>query len=118
MSADSEDDYQREQCGVAARLYAGSMSPPAMAQGWLEATTAAATAVAHTLRRSEYLADIAGALRAGGKHVLVLRQMLAPPLSQDQFAIFCKAYSKSAENGDRPFSAERAEKVVKAVLVD
>lgn len=116
MPADDEDEYQREQCAVAARLYAESMSPPAMAQSWLEATTAAATAVDHTLRQSEYLADIAGALRVGGRHMLVLRQMLAPPLSQDQFAIVCTAYNKSAENGDRHLSVEIAEQVAQAFL--
>lgn len=116
MSADSEEEYQRGQCEVAARLYAESMSPPAMAQCWLEATTAASAAVDHTLRRSDYLADIAGALVGGGKHMLVLRQMLAPPLSQDQFAIVCKAYSKSAENGDRPLAADKAEQIAEAFL--
>ncbi len=48
--------------------------------------------------------------------MLVLRQMLAPPLSQDQFAIICKAYSKSVENADRPFSAEKAEHVAETFL--
>lgn len=116
MPSDDEDEYQREQCVVAARLYAESMSPPAMAQSWLEATTAASAAVDHTLRQSEYLSDIAGALKAGGKHMLVLRQMLAPPLSQDQFAIVCTAYNKAAENRDRALPADIARQIAEAFL--
>lgn len=116
MPADLEDEYQREQCSIAARLYAESMSPPAMAQSWLEATTAAEAAVRQTLQQTNELADIADGLVAGAKHLLVLRQMLAPPLSQDQFAIVCPAYSKSAENGDRPLSAEKAEQVAATFL--
>lgn len=116
MLADEETAYQQEQCVVAARLYAESMSPPAMAQGWLNATVAAAEAVERTLIQSKHLTDIEGALQIGGRHLLVLRQMLAPPLSQDQFAIVCADYSKSAENGDRPLSNGKAARVAEAIL--
>lgn len=116
MSASTEEDYQREQCEIAARLYAKSMSPPAMAQGWQEAMKAAAQTVDLTLRQSEHLSNIPSCLQVSGKHTLVLRQMLAPPLSQDQFAIVCPAYNKSAENGDRPLSVEKAQQVAEAFL--
>lgn len=73
-------------------------------------------AVERTLAQTSNLADIASALRSGGRHMLVLRQMLAPPLSQDQFAIVCSDYSKSAENGDRSIPAESAERIAETVL--
>lgn len=48
--------------------------------------------------------------------MLVLRQMLAPPLSQDQFAIVCPSYSKLLENKDRPVPALKAALVAEAFL--
>lgn len=116
MQAEEEADYQREQCTIAARLYAKSMSPPAMAAAWFEASSIAATSVQNTLKKSEALADIANALEDSGAHMLVLRQMLAPPLSQDQFAIVCPAYNKGLENKDRPVPAAKADIVAEAFL--
>lgn len=116
MQADDEAEYQREQCILAARLYAESMSPPAMAAGWREASVAAAAAVSNTLSETNALMGITKALELRGGHMLVLRQMLAPPLSQDQFAIVCPAYNKSLENKDRPVPAPKAEQVAEAFL--
>lgn len=116
MQADGEADYQREQCVIAARLYAESMSPPAMAAAWLDASATASAAVESTLWESNTLINVAGALEARGGHMLVLRQMLAPPLSQDQFAIVCPEYNKGFENKDRPVPAIKAAKVAEAFL--
>lgn len=116
MQADEEADYQREQCIVAARLYAESMSPPALAAAWTEASSIAATSVENTLSESDALVNVAAALEIRGGHMLVLRQMLAPPLSQDQFAIVCTSYSKALENTDRPVPANKAASVAEAFL--
>lgn len=116
MLADDEGDYQREQCIVAARLYAESMSPPTLAAAWTRASSIAATSVENTLSESNALADVAAALEVRGGHMLVLRQMLAPPLSQDQFAIVCSSYSKALENADRPVPADKAASVAEAFL--
>lgn len=116
MQADDEAAYQREQCIVAARLYAESMSPPALAAAWTRASSTAATSVENTLSESNGLADVAAALEVRGGHMLVLRQMLAPPLSQDQFAIVCPSYSKALENTDRPVPADKAASVAEAFL--
>lgn len=112
MSADDEADYQREQCIVAQREYAASMPADAMAQSWSHATTEAATAVKLTLSQTHLLANIEDALRQGGRHTSVLRQMLAPPLSQDQFEIFCELYRKPTENSNRPVSDDAAKQIV------
>jgi hypothetical protein len=114
--AEGEGAYQREQCEVAARLYAASMSAPTMAASWKQATGAARLAVGRLLRQSRYLTDVEAALRINAGHGLALRQMLAPPLSQDQFAIVCPAYNKGAENGQRPLSADRCRGVAEAFL--
>lgn len=116
MQANDEAEYQREQCVIAARLYAESMSPPAMAAAWIEASSIASASVQNTLRESNALIDVALALEERGGHMLVLRQMLAPPLSQDQFAIVCPAYNKGLENKDRPVPAQKAAQVAEAFL--
>lgn len=116
MLDEDEAKYQREQCVVAARLYAESMSPPAMAAAWLQATSAASAAVENTLSQSDNLTNLAAALETRGGHMLVLRQMLAPPLSQDQFAIVCTAYNKGLENGDRPVPSPKAFRVAETFL--
>lgn len=116
MQADDEAAYQRAQCSEAARLYAASMSPSAMAAAWLSASSAASSLVRATLVESHALTDVAGALEIRGGHTLVLRQMLAPPLSQDQFAIVCPSYSKGHENKDRPIPEDKAALLAEAVL--
>lgn len=114
--ADDERAYQEEQCAVAARLYAASMSAPAMASDWKLAKAAARLAIGRFLRQSRYLTAVDAALQLNGGHGLALRQLLAPPLSQDQFAIACPAYNKSAENGRRPLPADRSQAVAEAFM--
>lgn len=116
MQVDDEAEYQREQCIIAARLYAESMSPPGMAAAWTKASSAASASVHNALEESNALANVAAALEIRGGHMLVLRQMLAPPLSQDQFAIVCPSYSKALENNDRPVPAAKAASVAEAFL--
>ena len=87
-----------------------------MAAAWFKACSAASASVEDTLQQSDTLSNIAGALELRGGHMLVLRQMLAPPLSQDQFAIVCPNYSKALENKDRPVPAAKAASVADAFL--
>lgn len=42
--------------------------------------------------------------------------MLAPPQSQDQFKLACNAYSKDAENNNRPIQAEKAKAIAATIL--
>ena len=63
---------------------------------------------ARALRASNYLADIPGALRQNAGHLLAYRQMLAPPLSQDQFSLVCPGWSKQAENTGRALAEAAA----------
>jgi hypothetical protein len=108
MPVEDERAYQVGQCKIAAELYTASMSPPVMAEDWKKATAAARLAVSRLLIQSRHLTRIEAALQVNGGHVLVLRQMLAPPLSQDQFAIACPAYSKGAENARRALDAAQS----------
>jgi hypothetical protein len=87
-----------------------------MAAAWSNACSSASASVEDTLAQSDALANVGGALEVRGGHMLVLRQMLAPPLSQDQFAIVCPSYSKALENKDRPVPGAKAALVAEAFL--
>lgn len=53
--------------------------------------------MAATLRESKMLTDIKSALESDGSHMQVLRQLMAPPISQDQFKLLCPKWPKSTE---------------------
>lgn len=114
--AEDEHTYQKEQCAVAAKLYAASMSAPVMAGNWKLAKDAARLSIGRFLRQSRYLTAVDEALTLNGGHGLALRQLLAPPLSQDQFAIACPAYNKGAENAQRPLQADRSKAVAETFM--
>ena len=88
---------------IAKSLYLDSQSRQEAAADWLFAVRDARRDVAATLRASNFLTDISGALVESGRHALIFRQMLAPPLSQDQFKLLCPSYAKSTENNGNPF---------------
>jgi len=64
--------------------------------------------VAQTLAATRNLADICGALVQSARHLRVLRSLMAPPISQDQYALATGAYSKSAENAGSGLAPEKA----------
>lgn len=116
MRSDDEQNYQAAQCIVASDLYANSMSPSSSAMTWAAATRAARFSVGRLLRQSRYLLAVDDALHADGGHTQVLRQMLAPPLSQDQFVVPCPLYRKSAENTRRPLTETESRAVADTFL--
>lgn len=71
--------------------------------------------VASALRDSKYLSDIPLALEASGAHTFAFRHMLAPPLSQDQFKLVCKEWSKTSEKKGSSLSKAIATKVSEAI---
>lgn len=97
-------------------LYLDSQTANEAAADWRFAVRDARRTVAGALRASKFLRDIPSALTANGAHLLALRQVLAPPISQDQFKLLCREYSKSAENTGRPFSTVAAERIAATVI--
>jgi hypothetical protein len=69
---------------------------------WRLALRDARHVLAKALRASDYLADVAAALRESGGHMLALRHFLAPPISQDQFKLLCPTWSKGSEKTGAP----------------
>ncbi|WP_193742850.1 XamI family restriction endonuclease [Sphingobium bisphenolivorans] len=68
------------------------------------------------LKATDCLRDIPSALQATGAHLMVLRQLMAPPISQDQFALLCAQYPKRAEVMGRPVTPTAAQAVASAFL--
>lgn len=89
-------------------LYLDNMKPAEAKADWLFAMREAREFAKDALRASSYLRNIAGALKSSGTHALIFRQILSPPLSQDQFRLICKSYSKSKEKKGGQISANVA----------
>lgn len=83
---------------------------------WRSAIREARTLTSSALRASRFLYDIESALIQNAAHALVFRQVLAPPMSQDQFELVCSSYSKAAEKSGRPLPPQAAKVVAKSIL--
>ena len=100
----------------ARKLYEDGLVPADRGADWREALWEARKVIVAVLRASNYLCDVSAALQVSGRHMHVLRHMMAPPTSQDQFALICPAWSKSSENSGAPVKGEKAD-VVAATFV-
>ncbi|MEJ8849490.1 XamI family restriction endonuclease [Variovorax rhizosphaerae] len=89
---------------LAKQRYILSRTPVRDASDWHGALRLSRQLIADALRASTFLTDIPAALRASGTHMLVFRHIMAPPTSQDQFALMCPTWRKSTE---RPPDAGR-----------
>ncbi len=99
----------------ARRLYLDNLKPDEAIADWHFAVRLARRHVAQALRASSYLSDIETSLHADGGHMLVYRQLLAPPMSQDQFGLVCPSWKKSSENKRSPLQAATASAVATAI---
>lgn len=92
-------------------LYLDSQKAEEAIADWRFAVRAARRCAADALRASDYLRDISRALQEDGRHLLVFRQVLAPPVSQDQFKLICNDYTKGPENDGKPYSIHAANEI-------
>lgn len=106
--------YHQAQTAEAARLYVESLTTPRAADDWYAARVTARKQVGAALRATDYLRDITKGLRESGCHLAVLRQLLAPPFSQDQFALLCPAYPKRNEKSGRGLTSDAASAVAQS----
>lgn len=96
-----------ENSRIARQLYIDGRSAENGRIAWRAELRLVRTLIAGCLRSSDYLCDIEAALRDNAGNMNVLRQLTAPPMSQDQFALLCPEWAKAAERSGRPAS-ERA----------
>jgi hypothetical protein len=99
---------------TARELYTSGLDPALAGRAWKQSLTAAERAVHDTLVATQGLTNIVSALREGGRHVEVLRYLMGPPLSQDQFRLVCPEWSKTSEKDDRPLTETAANAVAAA----
>ncbi|PKQ08814.1 MAG: hypothetical protein CVT73_05725 [Alphaproteobacteria bacterium HGW-Alphaproteobacteria-12] len=102
------DQVHEENARRAKELYLVARNPEQGAVRWHEMLRSARRLVAASLRASNYLIDVQKALEASGSHMRVFRQLIAPPMSQDQFKLLCDNWSKRSENIGSPLSPETA----------
>lgn len=112
MAADASplelhDELRKE----ARKLYEDNLFPSERAADWREALWEARKLIMTTLRASDCLRNVSAALQQSGSHMLVLRHLMAPPTSQDQFALICQIWSKSSENSGAPIIAQKADAI-------
>lgn len=108
--------YHTAQAAEARRIYVEGLSSPQAADDWRNAHVTARRQIVAALKATDYLRDTSGGLRASGWHMLVLRHLMAPPMSQDQFALLCSRYPKALEKNGRGLSIEAANAVATAFL--
>jgi hypothetical protein len=97
MASDVISEQNRENTKTARALYVASRDPAIDAAEWREALRLARGQIADMLRASDYMIDPAKALASSGKHMIAIRQLMAPPMSQDQFALMCPEWRKGTE---------------------
>jgi len=104
-------EFHAAACDASRQHYLDALDAKQGALDWQEALAEGRGIVVNALKASDYLRDVAAALRQSGHHMLALRQMLSPPKSQDQFRFICSAWSKSSEKSGAPLGEEAAEAV-------
>lgn len=101
-------EYHRVCAIEAAGAYKEGLSASSSAEDWRAANVEARRLVVETLRATAHLREVAPAISKSAAHVVVLRRLLAPPTSQDQFKLLCPEYSKDLENNGRQMPLARA----------
>jgi hypothetical protein len=108
-------DYHAEQVSEARRIYVEGLITPAAADDWYRAKAESRHQIMRALRASLVLQDFEAALAESGRHMAVFRHLLAPPMSQDQFALLCPQYPKRNEGTGRGLSVEAGSAVADVI---
>lgn len=106
----STEDH-RNYCKEAAERYLAALDAKSDAEDWKFALQKARGMIVDLLRESICLADVQAALMSSGRHMTVLRHLLAPPISQDQFRLLAKSWIKATEKNGNPIKKPAAEQI-------
>jgi hypothetical protein len=94
--------YHIEQSKRAIEIYISGMAPEPLALEWRKVTRSVRKEILRTVIDTNGLRDVYGTLIKTGRHILVLRHLFAPPISQDQLKLIVPLYPKGAEkNGTK-----------------
>lgn len=89
--------YHQQASSTAIKIYIAGMAPAPLASEWRQVVRAVRKEILRALIATNGLRDIHGALIQSGRHILVLRHLFAPPISQDQLKLIAPLYPKGAE---------------------
>ena len=81
----------------AVQIYVAGMAPAPLAEEWRRVCKAVRRDILRTLVETNGLRDLQSSLTKTGRHLLVLRHLFAPPISQDQLKLILPSYPKGAE---------------------
>lgn len=109
-------EYHRRETHRAREIYVQGLVSDQAGKDWRASHVAARKQVIAALKRTNCLRDIRSGLEESGKHLTVVRHLMAPPISQDQFALLCADYPKRAETTGRGLTASAATSVEKVFL--
>lgn len=107
--------HHEREAAIARDIYIRSLATDVAAIDWYRANAAARVTVFKALRDTGMLRNVEDGVFENAGHLKVLRHILAPPMSQDQFALFCPGYNKLAENNARPMTRSTAAAVAAAI---
>lgn len=111
----SDETELRRLADEAKRVYIESLDPESARLRWHTVLDDVARDFANQLRGAlDDDGELTATIASSGGITELLRQLTAPPLSQDQFALLCPEYSKNAEKKARPVSPEKAQAVAAA----
>lgn len=100
--------YHAQQSSLAIKIYVDGLSPGPLAAEWRQMTRTVRKAILKTLIDTNGLRDVYGTLVKTGRHLLVLRHLFAPPISQDQLKLIAPLYPKGAEKRGSKLKADAA----------
>lgn len=109
MTPGLAEAYHREAADNAVQIYVAGMAPAPLASEWRQVCRAVRKEILRTLIETQGLRDLQGSLTKTGRHLLVLRHLFAPPISQDQLKLILPSYPKGAEKKATPLSKKAAD---------
>lgn len=109
-------EYHRQEATRAREIYVQSLVSDQAGKDWRESHVIARRQAIAALKATDYLRQISTGLEACGKHLTILRHLMAPPISQDQFALLCAEYPKRAETTGRGVPANASARIATVFL--
>lgn len=107
-SLDERVEHHQRRREEAEKAYVDLLRPDQESPRWRQVVADLEQKVEATLTATQDLTDVRSALLETGEHMQVLRFLMAPPLSQDQFKLACRDWQKSTEKGGKPLRPEAA----------
>lgn len=89
--------YHRDAAQKAVQVYLAGMAPEPLAEEWRRVCKAVRRDILRTLVETNGLRDLQASLTKSGRHLLILRHLFAPPISQDQLKLILPSYPKGSE---------------------